>query len=50
MEAENKEVLVVDKRTQLDKIWSKHRQLILISGAVLVAYYIYKKNKQAITE
>jgi hypothetical protein len=40
---EKAEVVVVDKRGTLQKIWSKHKKLIMIGGAIVVGYYAYKK-------
>jgi hypothetical protein len=37
------DVIVVDKRNPIQKIWSKHKKLIMIGGALVIGYYGYKK-------
>lgn len=37
------EVIVVDKISPLQKIWMKHKKLIMIGGALVIAYYGYNK-------
>ena len=36
-------VKVEDKRSIIYKVWSKHKNLIMIVGALGVSYFAYKK-------
>lgn len=38
-----KNLNVVDKRSMLNEVWSKHKTTIMIIGALGIGYFAYKK-------
>ena len=39
----NNDITVEDKRSIIYKVWSKHKNLIMVFGALGVGYFAYKK-------
>jgi hypothetical protein len=42
----NEEVIVVEQRSPIEKIWAKHKKPIMVIGAIVVGYYIYTNYKK----